>query len=305
MFEVITGELRAKLLIAHVHPLTRTWAQLRRPRATAGYCHSPATGTRTTPAHDIIRPTRTTPGRFGIKLSQHTPSHRISGIKLSQHESHGPTSGTKLSLLTRNGSIWRNLRMQGEFCTVFTTKKPSRENFVPNARQRSSGPTQQHTRHPRCEAESPGGTTGPGRGASCGRLAGPAWVGRASMGWQGQHGLAGPAPDKFRMQFPHGTNQRKLKNRRISTIRFQYLKYSQGNCMRNCRLTARTGPHAATQSMAGQRVDAPSHLSAHRALVWRVPEGPEGPGRSARGCRMAGLRCPWAVAGPGPDKFRT
>ena len=83
--------------------------------------------------------------------------------------------------------------MQGEFCTVFTTKKPSRENFVPNARQRSSGPTQQHTRHPRCEAESPGGTTGPGRGASCGRLAGPAWVGRASMGWQGQHGLAGPA----------------------------------------------------------------------------------------------------------------
>ena len=35
------------------------------------------------------------------------------------------------------------------------------------------------------------------------------------------------------MQFPHGTNQCKLKNRRISTIRFQYLKYSQGNCMRN------------------------------------------------------------------------
>ena len=38
---------------------------------------------------------------------------------------------------------------------------------------------------------------------------------------------------KSRMQFPHGTNQCKLKNRRISTIRFQYLKYSQGNCMRN------------------------------------------------------------------------
>ena len=38
---------------------------------------------------------------------------------------------------------------------------------------------------------------------------------------------------KSRMQFPHGTNQHKLKNRRISTIRFQHLKYTQGNCMRN------------------------------------------------------------------------
>ena len=34
--------------------------------------------------------------------------------------------------------------MQGEFCTVLTTKRPSRENFVPNARQISSEPTQQH-----------------------------------------------------------------------------------------------------------------------------------------------------------------
>ena len=53
------------------------------------------------------------------------------GTKLSQHELHGPTSGTtlsphapsrrisgiKLSQHTRNGPIWRNLRMQGEFCT--------------------------------------------------------------------------------------------------------------------------------------------------------------------------------------------
>ena len=35
------------------------------------------------------------------------------------------------------------------------------------------------------------------------------------------------------MQFPHDTNRRTLKNRRISTIRFQHLKYTQGNCMRN------------------------------------------------------------------------
>ena len=81
----------------------------------------------------------------GTKLSQHTPSHRMCGTKLSQHEPHGPTSGTKLSQHTRNGTIWRSFYMQGEFCTVLTTRKPSRENFVPNARRISSEPTQQHT----------------------------------------------------------------------------------------------------------------------------------------------------------------
>ena len=44
---------------------------------------------------------------------------------------------------------------------------------------------------------------------------------------------ATPPPDKFRMQFPQDTNRCTLKNRRISTIRFQYLKYTPGNCMRN------------------------------------------------------------------------
>ena len=52
--------------------------------------------------------------------------------------------------------------------------------------------------------------------------------------------VAGPGPDKFRMQFPHGTIQHKPKNRRISTIRFQNLKYFQGNCMRNYRDAVRT-----------------------------------------------------------------
>ena len=62
-----------------------------------------------------------------------------------------------------------------------------------------------------------------------------------------RQGLAGfrdattrPRPDKFRMQFPHGTIQHKPKNRRISTIRFQNLKYFQGNCMRNYRDAVRT-----------------------------------------------------------------
>ena len=74
----------------------------------------------------------------GTKLSPHTHPRRMCGTKLSQHEPHGPTSGTKLSPLARNGLIWRFFYMQGEFYTVVTTKKPSRENFVPNARQRSS-----------------------------------------------------------------------------------------------------------------------------------------------------------------------
>ena len=59
--------------------------------------------------------------------------------------------------------------------------------------------------------------------------------------------VAGPGPDKFRMQFPHGTIQHKPKNRRISTIRFQNLKYFQGNCMRNYRDAVRTQHHTATR----------------------------------------------------------
>ena len=142
----------------------RAWPRC--PWAAAGRCHSPPTGTRTTQEHNTTRPTTTAPGPFGTKLSPHTPSHRM--------------CGTKLSLLARNGSIWRFFRMQGEFCTALVSTTPSRENFVPNARRRWGSPTQQHSRHHRYEAEGTGGTTGPGRGAGCGRLAGPAWVGGAS-----------------------------------------------------------------------------------------------------------------------------
>lgn len=51
-----------------------------------------------------------------------------------------------------------------------------------------------------------------------------------------------PSPPQSRMQFPHGTNRRTLKNRGISTIRLQNLKHSQGNCMRNCCARGRQGP---------------------------------------------------------------
>ena len=67
------------------------------------------------------------------------------------------------------------------------------------------------------------GAAGPGRGAGgCGG-ARPHYPQTTSA----------PSPSKFRMQFPHDTDRCTLKNRGISTIRLQYLKYTQGNCMRN------------------------------------------------------------------------
>ena len=80
---------------------------------------------------------RRSPGHTS-RFGQRAPVHAISGTKLSLLARFHRMSGTKLSLLAQNGPIWRNLRMQGEFCTVLTTKKPSRESFVPNARRRSS-----------------------------------------------------------------------------------------------------------------------------------------------------------------------
>ena len=101
-------------------------------------------------------------------------------------------------------------------------------------------------------------TEEPGRGAGFGRLVGP------RRGTRGRR--HNPAPNKFRMQFPHDTNRRTLKNRRISTIRFQHLKYTQENCMRNCRTTEEPGRGARgwRQGLAGHRADAPSE-----ARVWR------------------------------------
>ena len=127
---------------------------------------------------------------------------------------------------------------------------------------------------------------------------------------------ATPSPSKFRMQFPQDTDPCTLKNRRISTIRLQHLKYTQGNCMRNCRDVVRTQYHAATRptGMEGARGagghgrirgDAQSrtsatrpnwyggcqrgrraredsrrrvksHISDQAPLVWRAPEGQEG-----------------------------
>ena len=197
------------------------------------------------------------------------------GTKLSQHETHGPTSGTKLSLFTRNGSIWRFFYMQGEFCTVVTAKKLSRENFVPNVRQSWGSPTG-HQAPPVWRVPE-----------------GPVWRARAGFeaqslaavpvdngAWPQYPQTTGvPSPSKFRMQFPHDTNRCTLKNRRISTIRLQHLKYTEGNCMRNWWESGPWGnkQHHAdglARSAAGQRP-----LSARSALGQRPVSG----SRVARG----------------------
>ena len=208
--------------------------------------------TRKVPRRNKSRPTRTTPRRFGTKLSQHEP--------------HGPTSGTKLSLFTRNGSIWRFFYMQGEFCTVVTTKKLRRENFVPNGRV---GARQQDTRpHPcgGCRRDRCGGH---GRVSRHSLAAVPVGGGGARPQYPQTTGV--PSPSKFRMQFPHDTDPCTLKNRRISTIRLQHLKYTQGNCMRNWWESGPWGnkQHHAdglARSAAGQRPESgPWGLKQHHA----------------------------------------
>ena len=112
---------------------------LQGPRARMGHrwvAETRQLHTRKVPRRNKTLPARAARPHFRYKTLPAHPSHRMCGTKLSLHARPRRISGIKLSLLTRNGPIWRNLRMQGEFCTVLTTKKPSRENFVPNAGQR-------------------------------------------------------------------------------------------------------------------------------------------------------------------------
>ena len=147
---------------------------------------SDLTATRLGELHDIIRPTRTRPPHFGTKLSTHTRSHRTSGTKLSTH--------------TRNGPIRHVLPTQGEFCTALVSTTLSRENFVPNTRQKSNQPTQQHSKRDRRKGH-PRNHRNP--------AAVPAGV-RAAR----------PRPNKFRMQFPHSTNQHKPKTAEYQRLDF-------------------------------------------------------------------------------------
>ena len=121
-----------------------------------------------------------------------------------------------------------------------------------------------------------------------------------------------PIPSKFRMQFPHDTDPCTLKNRRISTIRLQHLKYTQGNCMRNWWESGPWGnkQHHAdglARSAAGQRpVSARSALGQRPVSGSRVarpchglgysPGAPRRPNRTRRGWTRGpstGRRAPW------------
>ena len=113
----------------------------------------------------------------------------------------------------------------------------------------------------------------------------------------------------FACNSPHDTNRCTLKNRRISTIRFQHLKYTQGNCMRNYYGMGGAGPSRAIhstpgttgvegtggtcrgaggrrQGLAGLRDDAPNQTTATQPH-W------------CGGRRRDLPRCRWAAAGPG------
>ena len=85
------------------------------------------------------------------------------------------------------------------------------------ARQHNSTPGATGVKPP----EGAGGTGGPGHGAGCGRLTGPAWVGGASAR-QISHIIS------------HGHFSRPPKNVAIPTMQIQCLKKLQGNYVRNC-----------------------------------------------------------------------
>ena len=68
----------------------------------------------------------------GTKLSQHTHTSSPTGTKLSQHTHTSSPTGTKLSQHAKNCPFQPVLPEQGELCTAATTKKSSRENFLPH-----------------------------------------------------------------------------------------------------------------------------------------------------------------------------
>ena len=128
--------------------------------------------------------------------------------------------GIKLSLHTRNGSMWRFFCMQGEFCTALLSTTPSRESFVPNARQRSSEPRQYS------------GATGAKRKAP--KEPQDLAAVQAAAGWQGQHRFAGASARLISHIISHGHFSRPPKNVAIPTMQIQYLNKLQGNYVRNC-----------------------------------------------------------------------
>ena len=121
---------QSKTLFAQQQPRRAPWVQNSPSTSCAAHFRY-----KTLPAHPSSPHIRYIPRPRGSQLSPPPPPPRPPGSKLPPPRPPRRRSGTKLSQLTRNGSIWRFFCMQGEFYTVLTTKKLSRENFVPIARQ--------------------------------------------------------------------------------------------------------------------------------------------------------------------------
>ena len=109
------------------------------------------------------KPGNRTQGRLHFRyksLPAHPPSPHIRYKTLPAHP-----KWLNLALFLHAGRVlYRSHHQeakQGELCTVLTTMRPSRANCVPNARQRSSEPTQQHSWPHRCEARRRGRSTSP------------------------------------------------------------------------------------------------------------------------------------------------
>ena len=214
---------------------------------------------------------------FGIKLSPHTHPHRISGTKLSPHTHPHRISGIKLSLLTRNGSIWRFFCMQGEFCTVLTTKKPSRESYAPFSPPRSQAGQTVYRTQGRDQASQHNNTPGP---TGVKRAEGAGAPRRGAGGRQQEHSQTNFAHNFPRSLFettrkrcnPNEANSRfeqvarELRAKLLNIPGTTTMKSAAGAGGSGC------GAHGRRQGLAGLRGDAPNRTSADQALpVWRTP----------------------------------
>ena len=211
----------------------------------------------------------------GTKLSQHEPHGPTSGTKLSQHEPHGPTSGTKLSVLTRNGSIWRFFYMQGEFYTVLTTKKPSRESNVPFSPPRGrAGQTVYRTR-------------GRDQASQHNNTPGPTGVKRAEGAGAPRRGAGGRQQDHSQTNFAHNfprslfETTRKRCNPNEAISRFEQvareLRAKLLNIPGTTAMKSAAGAGGSGCGARGRRWGLVRHIPARQMPpVWRVPASPEG-----------------------------
>ena len=212
---------------------------------------------------------------FGTKLSQHTHPHRISGTKLSPHTHPHRISGIKLSLLTRNGSIWRFLCMQGEFCTVLTTKKPSRESYAPFSPPRSQAGQTVYRTQGRDQASQHNNTPGP---TGVKRAEGAGAPRRGAGGRRQEHSQTNFAHNFPRSLFettrkrcnPNEANSRfeqvarELRAKLLNIPGTTTMKSAAGAGGSGC------GAHGRRRGLAGLRDDAPSRRLAARTARGRA-----------------------------------